>query len=123
MIKVTKPNFKKTFSFLDRLNRFDPKPILEQYGRLGVGALSAATPVDTGETAGKWSYKIKGNKERYKLIWTNSEVPGSAPLVLMLQYGHATKSGYFLSGRDFINPALGPIYDSLNKRLLEEAVR
>ena len=123
MIKITKPSFKKTFSFLDRLNEFDARLVLEEYGQLGVGALSAATPVDSGITAGSWSYKIKGNKERYKLIWTNSEAAGSAPLVLMLQYGHATKSGYFLSGRDFINPALRPIYDALGKRLLKEALQ
>ena len=122
MIKITKPKFKKTLSFLDKLDRFDARPILERYGQLGVQALSNATPVDTGETASKWSYKIKGNRERYKLIWTNSEVTGSAPLVLMLQYGHATKSGSFLSGRDFINPALKPIYDALNKALLQEAI-
>ncbi len=123
MIETTKPKFAKTFSFLERLAEFDARSVLHQYGRLGVGALSAATPVLTGQTAGSWSYKITGNKERYKLIWTNSEVVGSAPLVLMLQYGHATKSGYFLSGRDFINPALRPIYDALNKALLEEALQ
>ncbi len=123
MIKVTKPKFRKTHSFLDRLAKFDAYSTLDKYGQIGVQALSSATPVDTGQTAGKWSYKIKGNRERYKLIWTNSEVAGSAPLVLMLQYGHATKSGYFLSGRDFINPALRPVYDALNKALLEEALR
>ncbi len=123
MIEITKPKFAKTFSFLERLAEFDARSVLHQYGRLGVGALSAATPVDTGETASKWSYKITGNRERYKLIWTNSEVAGSAPLVLMLQYGHATKSGYFISGRDFINPALQPIYNALAKALLEEALQ
>ncbi len=122
MISVTEPKFKKTISFLEALEKFDARSVLDTYGRLGVSALSAATPVDTGETAGSWSYKIKGNREQYKLIWTNSEVAGTAPLVLMLQYGHATKSGYFLSGRDFINPALRPIYDALGKALLEEAL-
>ena len=122
MIEIKEPKFNKTFSFLEALEKFDARSVLHEYGRLGVGVLSAATPVDTGETAGSWSYKITGNKERYKLIWTNSEVAGSAPLVLMLQYGHSTKSGYFVSGRDFINPALRPIYDSLNKKLLEEAL-
>jgi len=123
MIKTTKPKFRKTFSFLEELEKFDARSVLDEYGRLGVAALTAATPVDTGETASSWSYKIKGNKERYKLIWTNSEVAGSAPLVLMLQYGHATKSGYFLSGRDFINPALKPVYDALAKALLKEALQ
>ena len=66
MIKITKPKFKKTLSFLDRLDKFDARSVLEEYGRLGVGALSAATPVSTGETASKWSYKVKGNKELYK---------------------------------------------------------
>jgi hypothetical protein len=120
---ITTPKFPKTFSFLERLEKFDARPVLERYGQLGVSALSAATPADTGETASSWSYKITGNKERYKLIWTNFKVAGSAPLVLMLQYGHSTKSGYFLSGRDFINPALRPVYDALNKALLEEALR
>jgi len=122
MIDITEPKFKKTFSFLEHLADFDPRPILHEYGQLGVGALSSATPVDTGETASKWSYKVKQKGERYKLIWTNSEVVGDAPLVLLLQYGHGTKSGFFLGGRDFINPALKPIYDSLHERLIEEAL-
>lgn len=122
MITTKEPKFTKTFAFLEALEKFDARSVLDMYGRLGVSALSAATPVDTGETAGSWSYKIKGNREQYKLVWTNSEVAGTAPMVLMLQYGHATKSGYFLSGRDFINPALRPIYDALGKALLEEAL-
>jgi hypothetical protein len=124
MIKVTKkPEFKKTIAFLDKLDKFDAKSILVQYGRLGVQALAAATPALTGETAGKWSYKIKGSRERYKLIWTNSEMAGTAPLVLLIQYGHGTRGGTFVSGKDFINPALRPIYDALSDRLLEEALR
>jgi hypothetical protein len=122
-ISITKPKFKKTHHFLEQLDRFDPRRILEEYGQLGVAALSASTPVDTGTTASSWSYKIKGNKERYTLSWSNSEMAGRTPLVILLQYGHATKSGYFLSGRDFINPALRPVYDSLKKRLLREALR
>jgi len=124
MIRVTKePKFKKTESFLDKLSEFDARPILEEYGQLGVGALSAATPVDSGETAGSWSYTIKGNKERYRLIWTNSEMAGSAPLVLLIQYGHGTRGGTFVTGIDFINPALKPIYNALSTRLLKEALR
>ena len=123
MISITKPKFKKTEAFLDKLDKFDARRILEQFGPIGVSALSAATPADTGKTAGKWSYKVKGNKERYTLTWSNSEMAGRTPLVLLLQYGHATKNGYFLSGRDFINPALWPVYDALQKTLIKEALR
>ncbi len=122
-ISITQPRFTKTEAFFDKLRRFDARPTLEIFGALGVSALSAATPVDTGETAGKWSYEVKGNKERYTLTWYNSEMAGRTPLVILLQYGHATKSGWFVSGRDFINPALRPIYDALPTVLIQEAFR
>jgi len=119
-MKLSKPKFKKTIAYLMRLNRFDARRVLEEHGRLGVALLSAATPVDTGEAASSWDYKIEGNRKRYKLIWTNSKLAGSVPLVLLLQYGHATKAGYFIPGRDFINPALKPVYISLSKAIGQE---
>ena len=122
-ISITQPRFKKTEAFFDKLRRFDARSTLEIFGTLGVSALSAATPVDTGETAGKWSYEVEGNKERYTVTWYNSEMAGRTPLVILLKYGHATKSGWFISGKDFINPALRPIYDALDTVLIEEAFR
>ena len=121
MIKVTKkPSFKSTISRLDKLDRVDVRHILHEYGKKGVQALSRATPVDTGETAQLWSYEITGNKKQYRLKWFNSATVGSVPLVIILQYGHATKSGYFINGRDFVNPALDPIYQALRNRLSKE---
>lgn len=116
-----KPGFPKTIKYLETLEVFDPINVLHQFGKAGVAALSAATPVDSGEAANAWGYKISGNKKKYKLKWTNTVMAGRAPLVILLQYGHATKSGWFLSGRDFINPALKPIYDDVAAALLEEA--
>lgn len=124
MIKVTKvPDFKKTFKFFERIDKYDPKPILEKYGALGVSALSSATPVDSGETAAGWSYEVKGNKRYYQLIWKNNKMAGSAPLILLIQYGHGTRGGTFVPGRDIINPALKPIYDALHDDLMKEALR
>ena len=121
MIKVKKkPKFKKTYQYFKKLETFDPRKILEELGKRGVSALSSATPLDTGEAARSWSYKVAGNKERYTVTWSNNESAGSVPLVVILQYGHATKSGYFLSGRDFINPALRPLYEDLRRRLSKE---
>jgi hypothetical protein len=126
MIKVTKkPEFKKTFAFLDRLDEFDPTQTLEKYGALGVSALAAATPVDGGETAAGWSYKVRRTgKDYYKLTWYNNQViDGGTPLILLIQYGHGTRGGGFVPGQDIINPALQPIYNALHKELLEEAIR
>lgn len=121
MIKFNKvPKFGKTVGYLEKLSRYDAKPLLHEMGLLGVKMLRQTTPKDSGEAANTWSYKIKGNQQRYKLVWTNRVVAGRAPLVLLLQYGHATKSGYFLSGRDFINPALTPVYDTFLERLGQE---
>lgn len=121
MIRFKKvPKFGKTVGYLEKLTKYDVKDLLHQMGQMGVDRLAASTPVDSGETANAWGYKIKGNSQRYKLVWTNMIVAGRAPLVLMLQYGHATKSGYFLSGRDFINPALLPVYETLLERLGQE---
>ena len=122
MIKIKKPKFKKTYKHFNNLDKFDPRKIMEDLGKMGVSNLSSATPVDTGETAQSWSYKVTGNKDRYVIQWSNSVMAGRAPLVLILQYGHATKSGYFISGRDFINPALRPVYTALYKRLREEVL-
>ena len=121
MIKFAKlPKFGKTLGYLDRLGRYDVKTLLHQMGRMGVEHLRQSTPRDTGESANAWAYKIKGDKKQYKLVWTNTVMAGRAPLVLLLQYGHATKSGYFLSGRDFINPALLPVYETFMAKLGQE---
>jgi len=122
MLKVKEPQFKKTFRFFNRLKNQDVKHILERYGQLGVSALSRATPKDSGEAAAGWGYKIEGKPDRYKLIWTNSVLAGRAPLVLMIQYGHATKSGGWYSGQDFINPAIRPVYEELNQALAKEVL-
>ena len=123
MIKISEPKFSKTLSFFEKLIKFDPKAILEKHGQMGVRALEKTTPKDSGETSAGWGYKIEGNRDRYKLIWTNNQVTETlTPIVLLIQYGHATKSGYFLSGRDIINPALRPVYDSLHKELMEDAI-
>ena len=121
MIRIKKkPTFRKTHKYLVKLENFDARAILEKVGRLGVTNLSSGTPFDTGETAQAWSYRITGNRRQYKLRWTNSVLVGQVPLVIILQYGHGTKSGYFVSGRDFINPALKPAYEALHRLLREE---
>lgn len=121
MIKFSKtPKFGKTQKYLERLMSYDVKPLLHEMGRMGVTKLRETTPKDTGETADAWGYKIEGNKDLYKIIWTNDIVADRTPLVLMLQFGHGTRGGYFVQGRDFINPALLPVYDALFEKLGQE---
>jgi hypothetical protein len=119
-MRLTQPKFLKTYRYLRKLKKFDVMPLLHEMGSLGVSSLELMTPRDTGETASAWGYLIKKKGDSYKLVWTNRAMGGQTPITLLLQYGHGSKSGYYISGRDYINPALRPIYDTFLKRLGQE---
>lgn len=88
--------------------------VLERSGREGIDALSRATPLDTGETKNQWDYKVEKSRGSYAIIWTNGHKTADGnPVVIMLQYGHGTGTGGYVQGRDFINPAMKPIFDSI----------
>ena len=87
--------------------------ILSKYGEMGVFALSRATPEDSGETARSWSYEIEKTDSGYRLVWKNSNVNKGVPIAIILQYGHGTRNGGYVQGRDYINPALVPVFDGI----------
>ncbi len=108
-----KGDFKKLNGFLEKSKELIHVGKLDKYGRMGVEALYAATPKDTGETASSWSYRITRQDGAVSLEFYNSSNNKSIPIVILLQYGHATRSGSFVQGIDFINPALRPIFKQL----------
>lgn len=115
MISIeSKGSFKNTDAFLERMRRSDIKRALAKYGQEGSWALSRATPVDTGESAQSWDYEVVEEPKRvYSIIWTNNNVVDGVPVVILLQYGHATGTGGYIHGRDFINPAIMPVFDRI----------
>lgn len=86
---------------------------LDKYGREGVAALSSATPVQTGTTANSWYYKIEHKKESASITFYNSNINKGVPIAIILQYGHGTQNGGWVQGRDYINPAIQPIFDRI----------
>lgn len=115
-----KGDLPKTESFLKKLMKQDLTSILHKYGKLGVSALAAATPVDTGKTASSWDYTVTVNKGSATIAWTNSNVNNGVPIALLIQYGHGTGTGGYVQGRDYIKPAIQPILDDLTKALWKE---
>lgn len=107
-------DFNKTEDWLRKLLR--PSDLfrqLEKYGKMGVDALAAATPVESGETRDSWSYQVIAKKGMWLLVWHNTHnVNGVQPAVL-LQYGHGTRNGGYVQGRDYINPAIQPIMERM----------
>lgn len=108
-----KGDFRRTIKFLNAITDIPIKHILEKYGQMGVSALAAATPVDTGKTAASWTYEIEMTKDSYVITWLNTNVNKHVNIALILQYGHATRNGGYVSGRDYINPALQPVFDQI----------
>lgn len=97
--------------WLKRMTQGDIFATLERFGAEGVAALAAATPKDSGETANSWTYEIIQTKTSYSIIWGNTNIVSGRPIAILLQYGHGTGTGGFVQGRDYINPALRPVFD------------
>ena len=108
-----KGDFSKLTSFLERAKETVHLGDLNKYGRQGVAALASATPIDSGETAESWYYKIENNKESATITFYNSNIQNGVPIAIILQYGHGTRNGGWVEGRDYINPAIQPIFDQI----------
>lgn len=114
MIKIRQSGgFDKTEKFLKKSLGQDYRSVLEKFAQQGVSALSAATPVKTGLTASSWSYEIIQNGSSISVVWKNSNVQKGLNIAIILQYGHGTRNGGYVRGRDYINPALRPIFDKM----------
>lgn len=114
MIKFRqKGDFSKLSKFLERAKEVVRVGNLDKYGQEGVAALSSATPVDTGNTANSWYYEIENKKGSIKISFCNSNIQNGVPIAVILQYGHGTNNGGWVQGRDYINPAIRPIFDKI----------
>lgn len=115
-VKVVKAgNFTKMEGFLSRAKNANHRRVLEKYGKIGVKALQDYTPVDSGLTAASWGYEIIEGPNGFELVWTNSNVKdGWANIAILIQYGHATGTGGYVEGVDYINPALRSVFEGIS---------
>lgn len=120
----SKGDFNDTFNFLKEMKHYNAtvKGIMERYGQQGVAALSAATPVDTGLTASSWGYEIKRYNGVLSIYWTNTNINKKVNIAVILQLGHGTRNGGYVQGRDYINPAIRPIFDKIAEEAWNEVV-
>lgn len=124
MIKVeSKGNFDNVTKWLEKARKPVKREILNKYGEMGVEALRANTPVDTGKTADSWSYEIDIGRRRADLSFYNSNINNGVNIAIILQYGHGTKNGGYVRGRDYINPALRPVLDELANEAWKEVMK
>ena len=118
-----KGDFSKLTRFLERAKNLVHLSDLDRYGREGVAALASATPVDTGKTASSWYYDVKIDKESASITFNNSNIQNGVPIAIILQYGHGTRNGGWVEGRDYINPAIQPIFDKIAEEAWKEVTK
>lgn len=118
-----KGDFSKTMKFLEKAKNVVKLSDLDKYGKEGVAALASATPVDSGLTANSWYYEIKRTKGSTTITFHNSNIQNGVPIAIILQYGHGTRNGGWVEGRDYINPAIQPIFDKIADQAWEEVTK
>ena len=118
-----KGDFSNLTRFLERAKEVVHMGDLDKYGQAGVEALASATPVDSGETANSWYYEITNSKEKEKITFNNSNIQNGVPIAIILQYGHGTGTGGWVEGRDYINPAIQPIFDEIANNAWREVTK
>jgi len=124
MIKFRqKGDFSKLTRFLEKAKEAVHLGDLDKYGREGVAALASATPVDSGLTADSWRYEITNKQGLAKITFYNSNIQNGVPIAIILQYGHGTRNGGWVQGRDYINPAIQPIFDKIVNEAWREVTK
>jgi hypothetical protein len=124
LIKVTnRGSFKNLEDFGRRVKGRTYLRQLAKYGPIGVAALKGATPVESGKTAEGWYFEIVDRPGYYAIHWYNSHVENGLPIAVLIQYGHATRQGGIVEGRDYINPAIRPIFDQMAIDMWKEVTK
>ena len=118
-----KGDFSKLTRYLERVKNVVKIGDLDKYGREGVAALSSATPIDSGLTASSWYYKIEHTNGSATISFHNSNIQNGVPIAVILQYGHGTCNGGWVQGRDYINPAIRPIFDKIADNAWKEVTK
>lgn len=118
-----KGDFSKLTRYLERVKEVVKLGDLDKFGREGVAALASATPVDSGKTASSWSYEIQHKNGSTTISFKNSNIQNGVPIAIILQYGHGTRNGGWVQGRDYINPAIQPLFDKITNEAWKEVTK
>ena len=119
----SKGNFKNTELFFNNSKNLRLASKLNNYGLVGAAALASMTPLESGKTASSWDYEIHGDRDGLELVWTNSNVNKGYNIAILIQYGHGTGTGGYVQGRDYINPAIRPVFDAIANDIWKEVTK
>lgn len=115
-----KGDFSNTIKYLNKVKNVKINNILSKYGKMGVTALAEATPKDSGITSQSWNYRIEVKNNNASIVWYNTNTVKGVNIAIILQYGHGTRNGGWVEGRDYINPAMKPVFDKIADQVWKE---
>lgn len=115
-------NFNNLERFLKKVSNKDYLSRFAKYGEMGLQALKDATPVDTGITAASWGYTLEVNGDGVRIVWTNTNINQNVPIAIIIDTGHGTGTGGYVSGREYIDPAIKPVFDNIIDEMWKELV-
>lgn len=118
-----KGDFSKLTRYLTKAKQAAKVSDLDEFGKEGVAALASATPVDSGETANSWKYTVERKDGFAAITFYNSNIQNGVSIAILLQYGHGTRNGGWVEGRDYINPAIQPIFDKIAEKAWREVTK
>ena len=118
----SKGDFSKTIKYLNKVKNVKINNILSKYGKIGVTALAQATPKDSGITSQSWNYRIEVKNNNASIVWYNTNTVKGGNIAIILQYGHGTRNGGWVEGRDYINPAMKPVFDKIADQVWKEVI-
>lgn len=117
MISVTSKGSAKIKKRLDRMLNQKIDRDLHRWGQMGLEALQNATPVETGISAESWGYRVSRDSHGPRIEWFNTNTVNGTPVVILIHYGHATGTGGYVQGKEFINRAMQPVFDKINDEI------
>ena len=118
-----KGDFSKTKCYLEKVKDVAKRCDLDRFGREGVAALASATPVESGKTSNSWYYEVEYRRGSATISFCNSNIQNGVPIAIILQYGHGTRNGGWVQGRDYINPAIQPVFDNIANEAWKEVTK
>lgn len=116
-------DFSKLTRYLEKAKEVVHLGYLDKYGREGVAALASATPTDSGKTSESWYYKIVNRNGTATITFYNSNIQNGVPIAIIIQYGHGTRNGSWVQGKDYINPAIQPLFDKIANEAWREVIK
>lgn len=124
MIKVTsKGNWNQTTAYLNRMLSREHLAALQKFGPIGVSALASATPKESALTANSWTFETESRAGSFKMTWLNNNIHEGANVAILIQFGHGVRGGGYVQGRDFINPAMRPVFDQMAEEMWKAVTR